>query len=160
MHSNLMTTHILLLQGARERYNPRAHNEECRSKLLLIQIRQQVRGIECRSVIICQSPVHGCGALSDISRPGASSASPPASRRVVDGFSVVWASAYTDVRKSFERLTVLKMTNQGWLPRYQELQHRCLRHPVSTAAPPENPQGVGCQGGGSSSVTKGQLYVE
>ena len=101
VHTDLVPTHVFRLQGMRELENPRANGKECRLELLLIQVLKitrllkeitsiygtktdlkKVRGIECRSIIVGQSPVHCLRAGDDVRIARTTTACPPATGRV------------------------------------------------------------------------------
>lgn len=82
MDGNLVLVHILSLQDRGERDNTRADDEERGLELFLIEVVEQLGGVESWAIIIGQTPMFSLRTLDNIGLTRATAASPPASVRI------------------------------------------------------------------------------
>lgn len=82
MHTNLVPGHVFHLQGVRLLKDSRSDCEERRLEVVGVKILQQVWRVEGRAIVVRQTPGKLIRAGRDVSITRATTASPPATRRV------------------------------------------------------------------------------
>ena len=80
--SNLMPSHVLLLEESRVGDGTRTNDEEGSLKVDGVEVLKQVTGVEGRTIVVSETPSHLIGALDDIVGISTSTTGPPASTAV------------------------------------------------------------------------------
>lgn len=94
VYSNLVLSEVFLLQDAGVGDGSRTDTEDGSRQVLLIEVLKQIRSVRCGTIVVRKTPGKLCGAVGDISVPGASTACPPASSRVCSSLGVCRTSAW------------------------------------------------------------------
>ena len=82
VNTDLMTSKIFLLEKTGEGNDSRTYDEHGREEVNLAQICEEIRGVSCRAIIICKTPLVLIGTSGDICFASATTTSPPATARV------------------------------------------------------------------------------
>lgn len=82
VNADLMTTKIFFLKKSREGNDSGSHNKHSRKEVGLAEIREEIRTVSCRTIIICKAPLVLIGTSGDIRFASATTTRPPATARV------------------------------------------------------------------------------
>jgi len=92
VHGNMVLRHVLALEEGGEGNGARTNDKKRGLERLLVKVRQEVRSVERRTVVVGKTPGVPCGARGDIGVANTTTTRPPTAIGICDSVRVSWAS--------------------------------------------------------------------